>query len=111
MLESADDREDILLAHEQHFLVAFELEFFAGVRGEQHLLAHFHLQLSALSVFRDPTVANRDYFPFLRLILRRIRLNDSASRRLLRFLSLHHHTITQRFEPHRRALLDFPQPT
>ncbi len=104
-IASADHGQDVFLAHQQDFLVAVELEFLAGVGGEQDVLADLDLQLAALAVLGDPPVADGHDFALLRLVLGRIRQDDPASRRLLGLFSLHHHTIAQRFECHRPGLL------
>ena len=88
----------------EHFLVILDLEFFAGIGGEEHLLAHLHLQLAPFAVLGDPAVADSQDLALLRLVLGGVRQNDPAGRRLLGLFPLHHHPIAQRLEIHRPRL-------
>src|SRR4051794_13917817 len=53
-----DDREDVILAHQEDLLVAAELELIAGVGGEDDAVADLDLQLAALAVLGDPAIAD-----------------------------------------------------
>ena len=103
--DQLEDREDVVLAHQQDLLVAVELELLAGVGGEQDDVADLHLQLAALAVLGDPAVAHRDNLALLRLVLRGVGQNDPTGRRVLGLFPLNDHAIAQRLEIHRPCLL------
>src|SRR5262245_519406 len=76
-LLALDHTEDVILAHDQVFL-AVEFDFAARVLAEEDLVTDFDVEGRELAVVVDLTLADRDDFPFLRLLLRRVGNDDAA---------------------------------
>src|SRR5262245_16916854 len=97
---SLDDREDVVLAHQEVHL-AVDLELVTGIRGEEHLVAGLDLEWPTLAVLGDAAVADSDHLALLRLVLGGIRQHDAAGRLLLGLLPLDDHPIPQGLQLHR----------
>src|SRR5664279_2396373 len=72
-----DDRENVLLAHDEHVL-AVDLELGAGVLRVQDLVADGDVHLLARPVLEDPARSDRESRPFLGLLLRGVRQDNPA---------------------------------
>src|ERR1700690_1696288 len=70
-----DDRENVLLAHDEQVL-AVDLELGAGVLRVEDLVAHGDVHLLARSVLEDPARPDRESQPFLGLLLPGVREDD-----------------------------------
>src|SRR4051794_14021203 len=72
-----DHREDVVLAHD-HELFAVELDFGAGVAGEDHFVALLHAERGALAVVEALAVADGKDLSALGLFLSAVGQDDAA---------------------------------
>src|SRR5262245_35635700 len=72
-----DHAEDVLLAHDEVFL-AVDLDLRAGILPEQDLVADLHVERGHLAVVVHFSLADRDDFALLGLLLRGVRDDDAA---------------------------------
>src|SRR5262249_27074559 len=91
---SADDAEDVFLAHDQ-VLVADDLDFGAGVGAEQHRVADLDRERRALAVIEELAFADGDDLAFLRLLLRALGEQDAAGGALFGFHALNEDAIAE----------------
>src|SRR5271166_5389720 len=103
---SSQDREDVVLAHQEHFPFAAQLELLTGVGGEQDNVANLDLELAALAILRDPALTDRDHLALLRLVLGGVGQNDPTGRRSLGLFPFNDDAIAQWLEFHRPCLPD-----
>src|SRR2546425_9908086 len=75
---SADDGEDILLAHDQVF-GAIDPDFGSGIFPHEDLVARLHLESDALSFIGQPPGTDSHDLRLLRLFFRGIRNDDSTA--------------------------------
>src|SRR5258708_20310868 len=110
--ELSNDPEDVVLAHDQViFVVDFNLD--GTVFGDQDLVADLYIELDFLAFIIEPTSAEGDNRPFLRLLFRRVRNDDASLLHFLFFERLNQYAITERFHIYRHMfyllLLDLMQ--
>src|SRR5215212_4334924 len=72
-----DDREDVVLAHDHHFLVV-DLDLGAGVGGEDDLVALLDVPGGAFAALEALAVAQRDDLAALGLLLGGIGQDDAG---------------------------------
>src|SRR6202034_580283 len=84
--DAANLRQNLFLAKDQIFLF-IDLDVVAGIFAEQDPIAGLYVERNAAALFVQLAGAHRDYFGFLRLLLGRIRDNDSAFRGFFLFES------------------------
>src|SRR5271157_1691619 len=101
---SSQDREDVVLAHQEHFPFAAQLELLTGVGGEQNNVADLDLELATLAILRDPALTDRDHLALLRLVLGGVGQNDPTGRRSLGLFPFNDDAIAQWLEIHRPCL-------
>src|SRR5271165_7578086 len=103
---SSKDRKDVVLAHQEHFPFATQLELLTGVGGEQDNVADLDLELATLAILRDPALTDRDHLALLRLVLGGVGQNDPTGRRSLGLFPFNDDAIAQWLEFHRPCLPD-----
>src|SRR5262249_40073048 len=86
---SLDDREDVLLGHDQQVL-AVHAALVAGVGGEQPPVALLDLQRGTPAVLQQLAVADAQHFALLGLLLGGVGQQDAARRLLFRLEALDH---------------------
>src|SRR3954468_16423621 len=91
---SADDAEDVFLAHDQE-LVADDLDLGAGVGAEEHRVADLDRERRALAVIQELAFADGDDLAFLGLLLRALGEQDSAGGALLGFDALNENAVAE----------------
>src|SRR5438034_4898748 len=96
---SADDGENILLAHDQ-ILVAVDANLGAGVLPHEDLVARLDVERDALSLIGQPPGPHGDDFRLLRLLLGGIRDDDAAALRFGRVEAANEDAIGQRLHVH-----------
>src|SRR5271157_5907286 len=101
---SSQDRKDVVLAHQEHFPFAAQLELLTGVRGEQDNVADLDLEVATLAILRDPALTDRDHLALLRLVLGGVGQNDPTGRRSLGLFPFNDDAIAQWLEIHRPCL-------
>src|SRR3954469_19467703 len=94
---AGDDRQDVLLTHDEQ-VIAFELEFGAGVLRVEDLVPDLHVHGLALAVLEDLPRSGGDDLALLGLLLRGVRQDDAALRHLLARARLDDHAVTERAE-------------
>src|SRR3954470_7684713 len=92
---SVDDREDVLLTDDEQ-LIAFDLEFGAGVLRVEDLVADLDVHRLALAVLEDLAGAGGDDLAFLRLLLGGVRQDDAALGHLFAGAGLDDDAVTER---------------
>src|SRR5678816_929609 len=93
--DSADDRENVLFAHDQ-VLVAVDLHFGAGVLAHEDLVAGLHFQRNALAVIGDAAGTDGDDLRLLRLLLGGIGDDDATALLFLLLEAANEDSIGQR---------------
>src|SRR5205814_1960483 len=94
-----DDREDLVLAHDEEFL-AIELDFLAGVLAEQDGVARLDVERHALAIIFGLAVADGDDLALLRLFLGGVGNDDPADFLLAFFKALNNDSVVQRSDVH-----------
>src|SRR5271157_3930758 len=107
---SSQDRKDVVLAHQEYFPFAAQLELLTGVRGEQDNVADLDLEVATLAILRDPALTDRDHLALLRLVLGGVGQNDPTGRRSLGLFPFNDDAIAQWLEFHRPCLPDDVRP-
>src|SRR5581483_321707 len=96
----ADDlRQDVRLAEDQH-LVGAELDLGPAVLAEDDLVALLEIHRHVLAVLVAGAGADGEDAAALRLLLRRVRQDDSARRGLLFLEDLHDQAVAKRLQIH-----------
>src|SRR3990172_419623 len=98
-LSLLDYGEDIGFFEDEE-LPVFDLDFRAGVLGEEDDVALLHVHRDALAVVVGAAGADGQDLAFLRLLFRRLRQDDAAGRLLLFFERVDDHAVAQRLEVH-----------
>src|SRR5215208_2490108 len=97
-----DDREDVLLAHDEE-LLALDLELGAGVLRVEDLVALLHVHRLALAVVENSSGTGCDDRPLLRLLLRGVREDDARLGHLLARRRSNDDPVAQRAQLRRRG--------
>src|SRR6187402_2492526 len=87
-----DDGQNFVLADDE-MLSEVQLDVAAAVLGEQHPVAHLHVELAQRSVLEDLAIADRDHLPLERLFLGRVGDDDAARGFFLLFQTSNHHAV------------------
>src|SRR5271165_3154559 len=103
---SSQDREDVVLAHQENFPFVAQLELLTGVGGEQDNVADLDLELATRAILRDPALTDREHLALLRLVLGGVGQNDPTGRRSLGLFPFNDDAIAQWLEFHRPCLPD-----
>src|SRR5262245_44739524 len=72
-----DDGEDVVFGHDEQF-VAIDVDFVAGVRGEQNAVAFLDLERGSLAIVQELAVADAQDFALPRLFLGGVGQHDAA---------------------------------
>src|SRR6056300_790445 len=93
-MDSAENSEDVILTHQQQFLVT-HLESLTGVTGENDTVAGLDLQRMPVALIVEFALANADNHTTSRLVRGRIGKQNASGSLLGTFLSLHHNAVTE----------------
>jgi hypothetical protein len=90
----SEDAEDVFLLHDE-ILLTVELDLAAGVLAEEHAVPCLDVERVLLAGLGYSALADRDDFPFLRLLLGAVRDDDAAASSLFLLDSLDEDAVVQ----------------